>query len=251
MSNAMNISVIIPTYNEEANILHLLNYLIQYSDERLREIIIVDGNSKDNTCAIAEEAGVIVIRSGEKSRASQMNHGARRAKGEILYFLHCDTIPPKSFVSEICSAVSADKPAGCFSYHFDSDKPLLKINSFFTRYNGIFCGGGDQSLYIQRRLFWLLKGFNEKYVLMEDFELTGRIKKYAGGIHLIRQDMSVSARKYYTNSYLRVSFANVLVFILYKMGVPSGKLSLIYRKCLRPLDTDTKSNLSNQTEMAI
>lgn len=230
----MKISVIIPTFNEEGQIVQLIKYLREYAGTYLPEIIVVDGNSTDKTVTNAKIAGAQVIKSNMKSRAIQMNMGAKMAKGEILYFLHADAFPPTSFATDILLAISAGNNAGCFSYRFDSDKTLLRINSYCTRFNGIFCGGGDQSLYILNSRFRNLGGFREDYHLMEDFEITGRIRKQIGRFHLIKKDMKVSARKYETNDYMRVNFVNLLIFCLFKIGVSQPKLANLYVKYLKP-----------------
>src|SRR5215210_6458382 len=96
------ISVIIPTYNEGAIIkdtIHLIRQQAVTSD--LTEIIVADGQSTDNTVKLCSQAGVTVIVCNQKGRSAQMNAGAAIAKGDLLYFIHADCIPPKNFSSAI------------------------------------------------------------------------------------------------------------------------------------------------------
>ena len=96
----MNISVIIPTYNEEENIEKLVTYLQNVPQhEKIIEIILVDGWSQDNTMFLAQRLGAKALKSEVRKRSLQMNMGAQVAQGEIFYFLHADTMPPLNFVS--------------------------------------------------------------------------------------------------------------------------------------------------------
>lgn len=229
----MKISVIIPTIDEAANIERLVIHLRKLGGKDLHEIIVSDGGSLDNTAQLATNAGAKVVLSEVKGRAVQMNFGAKHATGDILYFVHADTLPPIEFITEIQQAVLRNKKAGCFRFRFDSDKKLLMVNSYLTRFNGIFSGGGDQSLYIEKNLFHELGGFDESHVIMEDFELVNRLRKTGHGLHIIPKEVTISARKYLNNSYLRVNLSNLLVFFLYKMGVKQGKLLAFYTKFIK------------------
>lgn len=230
----MKISVIIPTLNEAANIKKLIKHLRTYGGKDLHEIIVSDAGSSDKTILIAKNAGATIVNANIRGRAFQMNAGTKIATGDILYFVHADAIPPTEFVSEIQKAVSQNKKAGCFRFRFDSNKRLLSVNAYCTRFNGIFSGGGDQSLYIEKKLFDTLGGFDEKHVIMEDFDLVRRLRRNGHGLYIIPNEMIVSARKYSSNSYLRVNFSNLLVFSLYKMGVKPTKLSILYKKLIKP-----------------
>lgn len=237
----MKISIIIPTLNEAGNIKRLLVHLYKYGGKDLHEIIVSDGGSDDNTIKVASSAGATIVCSEIRGRAFQMNAGAKVATGDILYFVHADAIPPIDFVAEIQNAVSQNKKAGCFRFRYDSDRKLLAINSYFTRFNGVFSGGGDQSLFIKKRLFDELGGFDEEYVIMEDYELVNRIRKIGILFHVIPEEVIVSARKYSNNSYLRVKFSNLLVFLLYKIGINPATLSGLYKRLLEPQNSDQKA----------
>ena len=79
------ISVIIPTYNEEAHIKATIRRLWEYDETNLiKEVIIADGGSTDDTVTIAKTEGVKVIVSPKKGRAEQMNYGAQHATSEIF-----------------------------------------------------------------------------------------------------------------------------------------------------------------------
>lgn len=226
----MTFSIIIPTYNEEDTIADLLNYLQTHSDDST-EIIVVDGGSHDETLSHVKKTGATCFISPEKGRAVQMNAGAKKATGDILYFVHADSIPPPTFVDDILAAVDEGYPSGCFLFRFNSNHPLLKINSYCTRFDRIMCRGGDQTLYITRSLFSELKGFRDDYIIMEDYDLIERIQDTAS-FKIIPKDVLVSARKYEQNNYLKVQVSNFIVFMMYFWGCSQERLVNAYKKLL-------------------
>jgi rSAM/selenodomain-associated transferase 2 len=223
----MKLSVIIPTLNEAENIRELIPFLKKQGGEFVSEVIVVDGGSEDDTCQIAESLGVKVLKLPVKSRAMQLNLGARHATTNTLFFIHADTRPTHSFAEDLQIATVKGYKAGCFRYKFDSETFLLKINSWFTRYNGLFSGGGDQTLFISRDFFNTLGGYDTEFCLMEDFELVKRIKRKTK-FYIIPKTITVSARKYRDNSWLRVQLANLLVFTLFHLGVAPVNLKKSY-----------------------
>jgi rSAM/selenodomain-associated transferase 2 len=207
----MKLSVIIPTLNEEENLKVLLPFLKKELAEQDYEIIIVDANSDDFSEEICKKHAVNFIQVERSSRAFQMNRGAELATGDTLYFVHADTRPRPEFFEDIRTATGDGKVAGCYRYRFDSNHPLLKINSWFTRFNGLLSGGGDQTLFIKKEIFEEMGGFNEEFCILEDFELVKRIKSQYQ-FYIIPKSIKVSARKYDSNSWLRVQWANLIAF---------------------------------------
>lgn len=231
MSSSFKISVIVPTLNEEENLKILIPLLFSIKNSELIEVIVADANSSDQTKSIAESLGATYNSCSAKSRASQMNAGAKISKGNILYFVHADTRPLPSFVRDIKTNIAKGYLAGCYQYRFDSDNFLLKINSWFTRFNGMFSGGGDQTLYIERTLFNDLNGFDENYTIMEDFDLVRRIRKKSE-FRIIPKPIKVSARKYENNSWLKVQLANLAVFIYFLLNKQPSKIKNLYCRLL-------------------
>ncbi len=227
----MTFSVIIPTCNEAANIARLVADLRRHAPAGTVEVLVVDAGSPDGTAEAARRAGATVLRSPKPGRAAQMNHGAAHATGDVLYFVHADVGIHPDYVATIRAAVGQGYEAGCYRFRFDSAHPLLRINSYGTRFKGIMSRGGDQTLFVTRALFERLGGFNERFVIMEDFEIVQRIRRLAPFL-IVPQDVIVSARKYETNGWLRVQLANLTAFALYFLQVPPPRIARAYKALL-------------------
>jgi len=229
----MRISVIIPTLNEQMNIPALIESLQYSGGEALAEIIVVDAGSSDQTETVAQKAGAKVIKSPVRGRAVQMNYGVKFATGDILYFVHADTRVPVTFVSDIQQAIQEGYESGCYRFRFDSDKTMLKINNYLTHLNILTARGGDQTLFITRDLFTDLRGFDEYYVIMEEYDLLRRLwRKKRSAFKLIPKDVLVSARKYERNSWARVQFANLVAMTLFRLGTNPIRIARTYKKML-------------------
>lgn len=229
----MKISVIIPTFNEADNIGCLIESLKIYGEKHLHEIIIADSpNSTDTTKEIAQKLGAIAQKSPQKGRAFQMNFGASIATGEILYFVHADVKVNPDYAFDILKAINNGHDFGCYRYQFDTDDWLLKVNAFCTRLPFIWCRGGDQTLFIRKKDFLKVGKFRENYQIMEDFEFIIRAKKVLK-FKIIPKNVIVSARKYKTNSYLRVQKANLKVMRMFLSGKASQQEMMeTYRRML-------------------
>lgn len=227
----LNISIIIPTLNEGCAIAATVRYLRAHGGSNVSEIIVVDGNSDDDTAAQAHAAGASVLQCPVRSRAAQMNHGARAAQGKVLYFVHADTYPPQSYAADIAEKIAAGFVMGCYRYKFDSPRILLKINAFFNRFPFLWCQGGDKTFFIVKEKFFALGAYDEYYTIMEEYDFLRRampvyrlctIPKYA----------IVSARKYAKNSWLRVQLANAKVFGMFRRGETPERMRAAYKRML-------------------
>lgn len=222
-----SISIIIPTYNESESICRLLDHLIQTKSDST-QILVADGGSEDGTCACCEKySEVQLVRCNAKGRASQMNQAAKLASSDILYFVHADTIPTKTWESDIKKAISKGHELGGFRFKFDSNKPLLCFNSWATRFNILSFRGGDQSIFISNTLFKLVNGYSDMEI-MEEYDLIKKCRAEGISYHLIQKDTLVSARKYEKNSYLKVNFENFLAMLKFRLGVDHSKIKKRY-----------------------
>jgi len=226
------ISIIIPTYNEATTIVKLISFLQTFGSECINEVIVSDGGSTDETLLLAEKNGAKTYLSPEKGRAAQMNYGAAHATGDIFYFIHADTLPPVSFAKDILEAIEAGYHFGRYRTKFDADKKILLFNAWFTRFDLFICYGGDQTLFIQKNLFEKLKGFNSHMRIMEDYDIVVRAKKLHAKYRIFKKTALVSARKYETNSWLRVQTANYTIIKMYKNGAGQQEMVDRYKTLL-------------------
>lgn len=228
-----SISIIIPVYNEANGIGHLVRHLIKYDPEKsVSEIIVVDGGSTDTTRTKAREAGATIMSSDEPGRAVQMNTGAKTASGDILYFLHADSYPPRDYVERILESWHNGFHAGCFRLRFDTRHWLLNLYSWFTRFPFRPFRYGDQSLYIDRDLFYKIDGFRDDLIVMEDNEIIGRITRHTN-FRIMDSPVTTSARKYLDNGIIRLQFIFTCVYLMYYLGFSQTTIVRFYKKTVR------------------
>jgi len=226
----MKISIIIPVLNEGNIIAKLLDYLLKIQNPKFtKEIIVVDGGSTDATLEVLKTYPTVKVIHSQKGRAIQMNAGAKFSTSYILYFLHCDTFPPKDFDVEISAKVQNKYPSGCFKMKFDSNHIVLKVSQWFTQFNHKSCRGGDQSLFVVRNLFDKLNGFNENITIYEDNEFIGRLYKNST-FTIIQKTVITSARKYHKNGVWKLQFHFIIIHLLNYMGFSNSSIQKYYSK---------------------
>jgi len=224
------ISVIIPTLNEAELLPPALSPL---KGEAGLEIIVADGGSSDATTDTARTLGAKVIQV-ERGRARQQNSGAAAASGEILLFLHADTILPAGFGSAVRRCLA--QPAvigGAFRLSIaGSDRGLRLIEALANwRARRLQMPYGDQAIFLRRTTFIQLGGFPEQEI-MEDFELIRRLKKL-GRIELLEPEASTSARRWQRLGIVRTTLINQALIIGYFLGCSPYSLANWYRSSSR------------------
>ena len=222
------ISIIIPTFNEEEIIARTLQALLAITERSEGVEIIVSDASNDRTPDIVSGFPVTLCRSA-KGRAIQMNNGARLAGGDILYFLHADTLPPDTFLDDIWSASEAGKKAGCFRMHFDDDHPLMTLFGWCTRFPLMICRGGDQSLFIDKALFQGIGGFDETLLIMEDYDIINRIEQ-SEPFHILESEVTTSARKYHQNGIIPLQLTFGTLHLMYALGLDQEAIIRYYKE---------------------
>lgn len=107
----MNISVVIPTLNEQEHLGSCLDAIL--SGTRVpEEIIVADGGSSDCTVQIALEYGAKVVNNWQVNAAAGRNAGWRAAQGEVIAFTDGDCIPELGWLAGIESAMIAHDADG-------------------------------------------------------------------------------------------------------------------------------------------
>ncbi len=207
------ISVVMPAYNEEQALPGTLSALFGQAGDY--EIIVVDGGSRDLTCQIVRSYSAVQLVSAVKGRASQMNAGAKVARGEWLLFLHADTVLPSGALRRL-NELERDQSiqAGGFLHQFSGDDWRLRLISFLdnfrcTRSRIIY---GDQALFVRRELFERLGGFPNQPIL-EDVAFCERLIRVTEP-QLLSPPVVTDARKFLKMGIWR-SFVRVLLIILH------------------------------------
>ena len=221
------VSIIIPLYNESSTIKSIMDQLKPYRDEV--EIIFVDGNSTDDTISvIGDEYRVIEC---EKGRGRQLNTGALASCGSVLFFLHCDSVLPENFLSEI-RGIMMKNVLGCFGLKFDSHNFFMFTNRIISNYRAMVRGlaFGDQGLFIDRELFFN-EGMFPDMPIMEDYEFSLRMRKKGYRPAMTRSRIQASSRRYGkdTMSIVRMEMLMFWLRILYRMGEDPSGLKLMYK----------------------
>ena len=232
MSN-FQLSLIIPTFNEEKYLSRLLDN-IRFQDLFSQvEIIVVDANSADKTKEIAEKQADVVLSTSIRNRAHQMNLGAKKATTNLLYFLPAYVIPPNRFIEIILENHQNGSKVGCFRQKFEENSPLMKINSFFTRFNFSWCRGEDQTLFVDQFLFEQLNGYNESFTVLEIYDFLNRAKKLER-FSPLEQSAIVTMRKHSKYSWFRVQFVLGKAKRMYLKGADPAIIDKMFRKLLDP-----------------
>jgi rSAM/selenodomain-associated transferase 2 len=227
----MNISVIVPVFREAKTINAFLETVHAVFSAPGNEIMVVDGSSEGDTLAAVALPRVKKIRSG-RGRARQMNRGAAMARGDILLFLHADTLLPDDAPELIANVLSGDPDlvGGAFSLGIDDDRIPLKIIEFSANLRSRMTRVpyGDQSIFLRKDYFDLVGGFRE-IPIMEDLELMTRIRKKGGSIQILKQKSVTSSRRWKKEGIAIGTLRNWLIRLLYHLGVSADRLAALYR----------------------
>ena len=221
------LSVIIPALNEAGCIQSTLEPL-QSLRRRGHEIILVDGGSSDDTCALGH-ALVDRILQSPPGRARQMLAGASVASGQILWFLHADSHVPAHADSIIQQALRrAHADWGHFDISLTGSHPLLKCVAWSmnrrSRLTGI--ATGDQGIFVRRTLYDRVGGF-PSIPLMEDISFSRSLKQH-GRPCRAGQPLYSSPRRWYTHGILRTIVTMWGLRLAYFAGISPERLVKYY-----------------------
>ena len=192
------------------------------------EIIAVDGGSRDASADLARPSCHAIIEA-PRGRATQMNVGAAHASGEVLAFVHADTIVPLTFASDIESALRDPSiVGGRFDIRLDDNHPLLILTGALISLRSRISrtGTGDQAIFVRKEIFGSLHGFAD-IPICEDLDFTRRLKR-TGQVACLRSKVVTSARRWRRGGMIRTVLRMWTIRLLYLMGVSPHRLSRMY-----------------------
>ena len=223
-----SISIIIPTLNEESVIKALLQQLQSYRAQG-HEVIVVDGGSCDKTISISESLADKVIQS-IPGRATQMNNGAAQAGNDILWFLHADTKLHEEAINKIQFYLTdKNKDWGRFNIKLSGENVLFRFIEKMINIRSCITSiaTGDQGIFVKRKNFNEVMGYS-KLPLMEDVDLSQKLKKYSRAV-CIKEQLTTSSRRWENNGILSTVFLMWRLRFLYWLGVSADKLAAQYK----------------------
>ena len=181
----MRLSIIIPVLNEAETIAARLDAL-QALRARSVEVIVVDGGSADDSPARAAPLADRVI-TAPRGRGRQMNAGAEQATGDVMLFLHADTVLPDFAIERIEAAVTGGALWGRFDVRIEGASVMLPIVAALmngrSRLTGI--ATGDQAIFATREAFARVGGFPD-IPLMEDIAFSSAMRRMARWVTLAK-----------------------------------------------------------------
>ena len=224
--NMTQLSIIIPTLNEEKLIERTLLTVKEAAPDA--EVIVVDGGSSDATIVRASQRAQVI--STKRGRGGQLNAGVRAAQGDILLFLHADTIPDKAGLEELLEVMQQDQEVlgGAFRMRFDDVRPMYKrIGAKVTeRSLRTKSYTGDQGIFTRRNTFEQLGGHRD-WPFMEDVDYSERIGKL-GKVVLLEHEVETSARRHRKWGLLRTQLTVVLIRVLYMLKVHPARYEWLW-----------------------
>ena len=228
LSGSVSISVVVPALNEAA---HIAETLRSAKRGNSVEVLVVDGGSEDHTRDIAAEAGARVLTS-LPGRARQMNEGARQSGGDVLLFLHADTVLPLGYDAHIRRSV-VDKAVGAGAFRLRVGKAgigmrmIERIANARSRYLSL--PYGDQAIFVRCDLFDDVRGFPD-VPIMEDFVFMRELRHRGHWPLILPSPVRTSGRRWEERGLLRTTIHNQLTVLAYYAGVSPKRLAAWYRR---------------------
>jgi len=235
----MLISVIVPTFNDQA---HLPVTLRQLADQQDIELIVVDGGSDDLSADIARQITPYVFIT-QPNRARQLNEGARHATGDILLFLHPGSfLLPGALLEIQRRMIAASAVGGAFDFHFDSPRRIFRTleRSYSRRARFWRLPREEQGVFVWRQVFQRVGGFPDAPIL--EGMAFGRRLRNAGRLTFIREGLVASAHRWNTHGPIKTMLVDTWLNVLAAIGVPARQLRRVYDSWMRGPETAMSLN---------
>jgi glycosyltransferase involved in cell wall biosynthesis len=217
----MKFSVVIATWNESSQIASSLKRLRQISQSSPMEIIVVDGGSDDGTPEAAKEWADHVIVHEKPNRGKQLDEGARKATGDLLFFLRPDAQPPGNWqqaLEHFWLATHTEKIAAtAFSVDYGSARSLRwasALSNAAVSWRGAV--SGEHGLCTTPDVYRDSGGF-PPIAYREDIVFCGRLEKH-GKIVLLKERIWPAGRRMHRAGAFKTALQDVWLTLRFKLG---------------------------------
>lgn len=219
------LSIVVPIYNEEVALPSFLHMIDSWSYPC--EIVFSDGGSTDTTLSLLEGRTVVT---GAKGRGPQCRLGVQSSTGEHVLFLHVDTALDDSALGHIDNELAAGTAWGCLTIDFTSHKPEYRFGIRKSNWRAKYMGipFGDQAMFMTRNALDAVGGMPD-IPIMEDYELSRRLRRAFGWPKQLPDTITASVRRFETGNRTFIGFQMAGLRLLYRLGVSPEKISTMYR----------------------
>lgn len=178
----------------------------------------------------AQPGAELVLASGPGSRGARLADAARRAGGEVLFFLHADSRPPEDALALIRESLNAGAAAGAFSLRYEPEDSRMRWIAWWANRRARLLGlaFGDQGIFCRRDAYLAAGGFHDLPVC-EDVDLVRRLKR-AGPFVIRPETTATSPRRYRERGVLRQVLRVWKVLAGYYLGVSPARLARWYER---------------------
>ncbi len=181
----MNLSVIVPAYNEEKLIAECLASIRDALAANARpgletELIVADNNSTDRTAELARAAGAKVVFEPVNQIARARNAGAAVATGDWLLFVDADSFPSAGLIGDTIDAMERGGVVGGGSA-FDWRpfarwaRPWIRLLIWIMR---VCRWAAGSYVFCRAEAFRAVGGFNLELYVSEEIDLSKKLKRY-------------------------------------------------------------------------
>ena len=219
------ISIIIPVLDEALALPRLLGDLAR--EDEAREVIVVDGGSRDASRDIARRGNAIVVQAGA-GRGGQLAAGVEASRGEVLLFLHADSRFPAGGLGRMVTAPAA--PGGNFRLVFDGDDGFSRwLTGFYAwiRRHGLYYG--DSGIFVRRAVYQWLGGIRP-IALMEDYDFARRLERAGPTLCIQNPPLVTSARRFRGRRPVAIVLGWLFIHLLYHLGAPPERVARLYNR---------------------